>query len=265
MIDSTDLIISTYAERPEFIEGAYSMPALWPDFMRYDRVASALLLPVISTFPHLNVLATIDGVQVARGMAIPFALRRDGEVGKDDVTGGPRSGRLPSDGWDRVLIWAWRDHGNGADTDTVSALEITVHADHTGSGLSGMLLTAMREAAAAAGYGELVAPVRPYEKHLQPRLPMREYITQRRDDGLPTDLWLRQHVRAGALVDSVAPTSMTIIGTLNDWRTWTGLPFNQPRDVEVPGALAPVVCVPDQDYAVYVEPNVWVRHQLTGK
>ncbi|WP_218001690.1 hypothetical protein [Microtetraspora malaysiensis] len=32
--------------------------------------------------------------------------------------------------------------------------------------------------------------------------------------------------------------------------------------VEVPRALTPVRCVPDHDYATYVEPNVWVRHSL---
>jgi hypothetical protein len=26
------------------------------------------------------------------------------------------------------------------------------------------------------------------------------------------------------------------------------------------GALVPVRCVPEHGYAVYVEPNVWVRH-----
>jgi hypothetical protein len=30
----------------------------------------------------------------------------------------------------------------------------------------------------------------------------------------------------------------------------------------VPGALAPVHCVPAQGHAVYVEPHVWVRHTL---
>ena len=30
----------------------------------------------------------------------------------------------------------------------------------------------------------------------------------------------------------------------------------------IPGALAPVYCIGDRDVAVYVEPNVWVRHDL---
>lgn len=35
-----------------------------------------------------------------------------------------------------------------------------------------------------------------------------------------------------------------------------------PHSVEVPGALVPVTCVPEHDYAVYVELNVWMRHRL---
>jgi hypothetical protein len=83
-----------------------------------------------------------------------------------------------------------------------------------------------------------------------------------RDDGLPADAWLRIHVRAGARIVKVAPRSMTIPGTLAEWRDWTGLPFDTPGPVVVPGALVPVHCDPAQDMAVYVEPNVWVWHEL---
>ena len=56
---------------------------------------------------------------------------------------------------------------------------------------------------------------------------------------------------------------MTIVGSLAEWRAWTGLPFDQDGDVEVPQALVPVHCSLAHDYAVYVEPNVWVRHDLS--
>jgi hypothetical protein len=60
----------------------------------------------------------------------------------------------------------------------------------------------------------------------------------------------------------VVPNSTTIAGSLADWRTWTGLPFDASGPVRVPGALVPVHCDVDQDVAVYVEPNVWVHHPL---
>lgn len=55
---------------------------------------------------------------------------------------------------------------------------------------------------------------------------------------------------------------MTIPGTLAEWRAWTGLSFDQSGEVEVPFALNPVQVSVEHDHAVYVEPNVWVRHQL---
>jgi hypothetical protein len=32
--------------------------------------------------------------------------------------------------------------------------------------------------------------------------------------------------------------------------------------IVVPGALVPVQCSVEHDYAVYVEPGVWVHHRL---
>jgi hypothetical protein len=92
---------------------------------------------------------------------------------------------------------------------------------------------------------------------------MAGYITSTRPDGLPVDAWLRVHVRAGATIIGVAPASMTMAGSLAEWRQWTGLPFDTTDRVVVPGALTPVICDVEHDYAVYVEPNVWVRHDLS--
>jgi len=61
----------------------------------------------------------------------------------------------------------------------------------------------------------------------------------------------------------VAQRSMTIPGTLAEWRQWTGLPFDACGPVHIPLALAPVHCDLTHDHAVYVEPNVWVHHRLT--
>ena len=51
--------------------------------------------------------------------------------------------------------------------------------------------------------------------------------------------------------------------TDNPWtKAWAGLPFDADQDVIVPGALVPVTCGATHDYAIYVEPDVWVRHDL---
>jgi hypothetical protein len=120
----------------------------------------------------------------------------------------------------------------------------------------------MRRNVARLGFTDLVAPVRPNGKPEFPTEPMDVYSRQTRLDGLPQDPWLRVHVRAGGRIRNVAHTSMAVTGTLARWREWTGLPFDTPGPVVVPGALVPVLCEPDHDYAVYVEPNVWMHHRL---
>jgi hypothetical protein len=144
----------------------------------------------------------------------------------------------------------------------VSALFATVAPGLRGSGLSTVLLAAGRRNAARLGHATLVAPVRPTRKHEHPDVAMAEYAGWRRPDGLPSDPWLRVHARAGGKVVGVAPHSMTITAPLDRWREWTGLPFDVPGPVRVPGALVPVHCDTDRDLAVYVEPNIWVTHAL---
>ena len=79
---------------------------------------------------------------------------------------------------------------------------------------------------------------------------------------MPYDSWIRAHVLAGARIVKVAPYSMVVSGTIAEWTAWTGLAFGGSGLAIVPGALSPVHVSLEQDYAVYVEPNLWVHHRL---
>ena len=244
-------VITTRAEQPEFGSSIWEMPDSWPTFMDHDPVASSLYSVATAAYPELTVIATADdGSVIAHGQATAFRL---------DLAG---RRELPDTGWDQVLIWVNSDLRNGVEPDVASALEVSVHADWQGRGLSTLILTAMRDAARTRGLDTLVAPVRPSGKHREPATPMSEYAYQTRADGLPEDPWLRIHVRAGGVIEKVAPASMVVGSSLANWREWTGLPFDAAGSVTVPQALTPVYCAPEHDHAVYVEPNVWVRHQL---
>ncbi|GIH68589.1 GNAT family N-acetyltransferase [Sphaerimonospora thailandensis] len=246
-----DMKITTLAERPELRGPLWEMPDDWPVFVLNDPVGWAYFGQLADAFPEFTLVATDEGGEVvARAHAVPFQL------------GAPGRGKLPPTGWDQVLMWAFSDHRRGARVDTVSALDITVRPDLRGKGLSGKMLAAMRANARSRGFTEVVAPVRPSGKLLEPATPMAEYARRTRVDGLPVDPWLRTHVRAGGVIVCVAPASMAVPGSLAQWREWTGLPFDSDGWVEVPGALVPVRCVLEHDFATYVEPNVWVRHSL---
>ncbi|MEU8778290.1 N-acetyltransferase [Streptomyces sp. NPDC048606] len=248
---AADPVITTLADRPELASRIWDMRDSWPAFSGEDALAWLLYPRIVAEFPEYVWIATDGDAVVARGFALPFALHTE-----------ERGGTLPANGWDAVLMWAFSDRRRGVLPDTVSAIEISVATDRQGRGLSGRMLAAMRESVRAAGFAELVAPVRPNGKPAEPDAPMEEYAYRTRGDGLPHDPWLRVHVRAGGVIDSVAPVSMTVSGSLAQWREWTGLPFDAAGPVRVPGALVPVHCEPERGYAVYVEPNVWVRHRL---
>lgn len=247
-----DITTSTLAERPELIGQVWDMPDSWDEFMEHDPIAEALFGTVVPNYRQLGVVATDanDNI-VAHGTAMAFCFDCDGRRA------------LPDKGWDQALVWAHRDILRGVEPDTACALEVSVHTDWLGQGLSQLMFGAIRDAARDAGFKTLLAPVRPSNKHTEPDTDMNEYARRTRDDGLPVDAWLRVHARLGGVIEKVAPASQTVTGTLAQWREWTGEAFSESGPVYVPGGLAPVHCLLDQDVAVYVEPNVWVRHDLT--
>ncbi|WP_105973353.1 GNAT family N-acetyltransferase [Streptomyces geranii] len=245
-----ELKVSSLAERPEMYRAVVEMPDTWPELMQHDFTGNAHYDRIATELPEYVLFAEDEhGEVVAHAYAVPFALA-------------PRGGELPARGWDQVLVWAFQDLRAGTAPDTVSAISIVIAPHAQGTGLSGRMLAAMRDNAAAHGFREVVAPVRPSAKHLEPRTPITEYAYRVRADGLPHDPWLRVHARAGATIAAVAPASMCIAAPLEEWRAWTGLPFDREGDVEVPGALVPVRCDLEHGYGVYVEPNVWMRHRL---
>ncbi|GAA2758820.1 N-acetyltransferase [Actinopolymorpha rutila] len=244
--------LSTVAQRPEFAHPRHET-GWWPDFMRHNNVSDAFYWRAGEEFPHTCVVATEGERAVAYGVAVPLAL------------GGRDREALPDGGWEKALVWAFHDAANPeAQPNSACALDVSVAGSLRGQGLSRLMLQALRVAVRDAGLARLVAPVRPTWKDREPRTPMAAYAARLRSDGLPYDPWLRTHVRAGGQITGVAPTSWVVHGSLRQWREWTGLPFDRTGDVDVPGALVPVHCDLDGDHAVYVEPNVWVRHDVSN-
>ena len=245
------LTIVTFEDRPDLAEAVNSMPTGWPQFMFQDPMAWNL-----GTASHLFAafqLIALEGDRVvAKGHSVPFAWSGDPED-------------LPDQGWDDMLGRAVRAVHGGRPATAVSALEITIDPAMRGRGLSREMVVAMCNNVRRHGFGDLLAPVRPSAKQERPNAPMPAYVARRRDDGLPVDPWLRVHERLGGVVLKVCPASMSIAGSLAQWRAWTGLPFDRTGDVVVPGALNPVHVSVEHDHAVYVEANVWMHHRLREK
>jgi hypothetical protein len=243
------LDIASAAERPDRRPLWSGLTGLWPRFMTQDQTGDFFYGYEFDRYPEFQLLA-VDadtGEAVAKAHSVPLSF-----------TGTIADG-LPEHGWDWAVRQAAHDRLRDTPPTMVSALEIMVRPDLRSRGLSGPMLAALRANTAARGFTDLVAPVRPTGAQGKP---INTYAYEQRPDGLPVDPWLRVHVRAGGRIVNVAHASMVMVGTLADWRGWTGLPFDTSGVVLVPGALGPVHCDVDGDRAVYVEPNVWVHHRL---
>jgi GNAT superfamily N-acetyltransferase len=240
--------LTTVADRPEFANADVDVRG-WPEFMRHNRLSEAYFGQVPETFPTTCLIATLGDRVVADAHAVQFA-----RTGRPD---------LPPGGWEQAVVWAFTDVRRGVRPDTACALNISVAHELQNQGIAALMLAALRQAAADTGLDVLDAPVRPTHKHHEPQTSMDEYVARRRADGLPFDPWLRTHVRAGGRIAGVAPASWVIAGSLAEWRAWSGLSFDRSGPVEVEGGLVPVDCDVAADRAVYVEPNVWVRHKFS--
>jgi GNAT superfamily N-acetyltransferase len=247
-----ELRLVTLAERPDLRDPLSDHNgAAWPDFMLQDPVADRL-------WHHLDeeladwqlLLLDADDRIVVGGNSAPLAWD-----GTDDG--------LPA-GWDDQFERTIAGLQSGQVPDTLGALQVVVAPDRQGEGLAGRMIEIFRDRARAAGFGALIACVRPTGKHRYPLTSIERYAAWTREDGLPFDAWLRLHARLGGRVVHPAPESMTITGTVAEWERWTGLVFPDSGAYVIPFATNPVVVDRDADRVVYHDANVWMVHDLAG-
>lgn len=250
----TPLMLVTAAERPELVEQMLELGASpWPEFMDHGAVVNRHFRSIYELAPEYQfaLLDAADGSLAVVGNSIP--IRWDG----DPAT-------LPAEGIDAVLEAGVSCFREGATPTAASALMIVVAQDRLGQRISGSAIRAMAEVVGRQGLRNLVAPVRPTEKHRYPLAPMESYIRWRRPDGLPFDPWIRVHERVGGEILDVAAEAMRISGTVAEWEHWTGMSLPETGSYVVPGALVPVEVDREKDLGQYVEPACWVGHRVPG-
>lgn len=225
--------------------------ASWPEFMLHDPIADENWHELFDRFNEYQfaLLDTETDRMAAMANSLPFCWDRPLE-------------ELPEGGWDWVFLKAIEDHKNGVTPNIQSAIQINIHPDYQGQGLSSTMVQAMRAIAKSKGFESLVAPVRPNQKSIYPLISIDDYIQWTNESGLPFDAWLRVHARAGAAIIKPCHEAMTIRGRRAEWEEWTSLKFPQSGPYVVPGALNPIHMDVDKDEGVYVEPNVWMVHRV---
>ena len=233
-----NLAVVTYAEHPE-LRG--TLPRIWPEYMRHDPVVETFWPRLYEVYPDFQLWLVDTDAKETIGYACTLPVRWDG---------------VPQP---RGIDWAM-SNGTAGEPTTLCSIVAGVVPAHRGQGLGGVILGRVVGLAAAHGFDCVIAPVRPTRKENYPLIPIERYVMWRREDGFMYDPWLRTHERIGAEMLDVAPRSMTITGSREEWEEWTGLQFPEEGDYVVPGALVPVRF--EQGVGTYVEPNVWMRHPL---
>lgn len=232
----------TYAERPDLAARTAEIEDAFPEFTGHGEVALRHWHKLRHELPELQLILWDE--------------EHDAVVGHARTLPAREAGGLPGGIDDMLEVWFGSDPR--PEPDVLSAMVAVVDRSHGGRGLSRLLVEAMRDLARGAGFGSLIAPVRPTWKERYPLIAMERYVHWTRADGLPFDPWLRVHTRLGAELLEVCPASMAVEGSREEWESWTGMVFPEDGDYVVPGALVPVAFTGGRGR--YVEPNVWMRH-----
>ena len=249
------LAITTFAERPSFGPG-YSKQRSNPPYpsssattrQRHSIMTTAISTAIVSAGWSLLIPRARPAVSASLQRAVSFPIRRA------DVKGCPSEA-----GTSDPLGLSRRVAGRSAHR-CQRARNYGGAASATPRYISGDAQSVARQRA-SAWICRALSPIRSNDKHREPLTPFAEYVARRRTDGQPCDSWVRTHLRLGATVLKVAPCSIVVAGTLAEWRNRPTV-IREEQYRHCSGALSPVHVSLEQDHAVYVEPNLWVRHPL---
>lgn len=235
-----------YADRRDLMARRYEelTKPTFPEYMNQSEVADLYWDRLYTEFADFQV-ALVDGQDLlAEAHAVP--LPWDGTL--DD---------LPA-GWEQGFA---RGMTSERPHTTLMAIAISVAPSQQGRRLSSRMIRTFTDNARAARLEHgVIAPVRPTWKERYPLIPIDRYAAWRRSDGTHFDPWLRIHELVGGEIIALAPESMTIRGSSDEWQEWTGMAFPDDGTYVFPGCLAPVTFV--DGVGTHVEPNVWVHHRV---
>ena len=221
----------------------------WPEFMFHDAVTNKYWKKLFEYFDDFQVSLSFDNELVGVANTIPISFVEE-------------MSKLPEKGWDWAFGKGIEDHENGRKPNILCGLQIAVNTRFRGKGISTLLLKEMFATAATYGFNKVIIPVRPNLKPSYPISTIDDYINWKRDDDLPFDPWLRVHIRAGGTIVKACHEAMNISGTIAEWEEWTKMKFFQTGKYVIPGALVPVNIDMEKDLGEYVEPNVWILHEI---
>jgi len=252
------ITVASGAEAPvlyksrQFWEDKFRSMGLWSPILAFDFVSRRWSQGLDNTFPEFQLVAISGGpgpenrvVGVAH--AVPLRL-------------GDQMADLPDTGWDWALETAMQHHKSGVLPNAICGLSITVLPEFQRRGVGAILISHILSLASRLKLSSVVMPVRPISKEDDPRLPIEEFLTLRRNDGFHQDAWIRTHQKAGATIVKPCARSMTAVAPIADWQYWCDEPFLDSGEHLARGCLAPVQIDIARGTGTYIESNVWMPY-----
>jgi len=221
----------------------------WPEFMQHDKIVEQYWPDLYDSFLHLQFALFDQGILVGIGNSVCLNWSK------------PIS-ELPDAGLDWAMEKANRDHREGLKSNLQIGVQILINPNYQSKGISYKMLGVMKEIARENGIRKIALPVRPTLKSDYPSMAIEDYLVRKNKDGLPLDPWIRVHVRDGGKVIKACSQSMTIEGSVSDWEKWTGKTFPDSGEYVVDKALVPIQIDIKQDRGLYIEPNIWIVHEV---
>jgi hypothetical protein len=238
--------------RPGFAQECdAALPDAWPVIANQNPTASRCWPELLRAFPEYQFALQNPATDalVAVGNSLP--LRWEGALGD-----------LPEEGWDWALPQGLADHAAGRAPNVLCALSITVPVHLRAQGLSYHAIRAMCAMGRAHGFADLIVPARPTLKHRYPLTPIARYVAWTTEEGLPFDPWLRAHLRLGGRLLHPCPRSETTVAPIASWEQWTRMRFPESGRYLLPDGMVPLEIDTARGLGTYLEPNVWVHHDL---
>ncbi len=221
----------------------------WPEFMNNDKEVKEFWPKLYKEFLFYQaaVLEFNNNVGIVNAIPIHWDVPFD---------------RLPDRGLDWAMEKAADDYAKAMNPNVLVGIQILISNAYKNKRLSLTMLNATKQVAKKNNIAYIALPLRPTMKSYYPEVSMAEYINWKNENNEPYDPWLRFHLRQGGKVVGICNTSMLISGNINDWKLWTKMDFDTSGLYKIEHALSLVDINLENNEGIYLEPNVWIIHEV---
>ncbi len=221
----------------------------WPEFMQHDKTANKYWPYLYNEFLSYQFAISYENQIIGICNSVPINWYKP-------------LNDLPVSAIDWSMKKAFDDFNRNLTTNLIIGIQILIDKKYQNRNISYEMIEVLKKIAVNKQIENIAFPVRPTLKCNYPLIPMEEYLKWQNKNGLPFDPWIRVHIKIGGKIVGICRKSMTISGSVSQWEKWTGLIFQSSGDYIIDKALTPIKIDREKNIGIYIEPNVWIIHNI---